>query len=235
MSRNLGSIFLPPFPKKYNNVNKKIWFWWQSWNCKKWIIIFFLFYRYVNYGESLTNFNIKPFGFYSVCEWFARVYTLIKSKKLKFIPILNNIKLGLDIVNQWQFFKIFANIDDNVVIKQTRIYFSSEREFFNEREFLSNKQENISYERDLFSNAREYFSSKREFFSNKRENFSNKREFLSNKREYFSYERPTRKTAKFWHNVGRWSHDKRLICPFKNWPPPTSAACRFRKCDCEFI
>ena len=31
-------------------------------------------------------------------------------------------------------------------------------------------------------------------------------------------DRPTRKTAKFWHNVGQWSHDSRPICPFKNWP-----------------
>ena len=34
-------------------------------------------------GESLATF-----GLYSVCGWFAGVYTLIKSTKIKFIPII---------------------------------------------------------------------------------------------------------------------------------------------------
>ena len=39
--------------------------------------------------------NIKPFGLYSFCEWFAGVYTSIKSTKLKFIPkiLLKQCKL----------------------------------------------------------------------------------------------------------------------------------------------
>ena len=32
------------------------------------------------------KFNIKPSGLYSICEWFAGVYTSIKTKKLNFIP-----------------------------------------------------------------------------------------------------------------------------------------------------
>ena len=46
-------------------------------------ILFFGFYRCVNSGESLTNW-IKP------GEWFAGVYTSIKTKKLNFIPYNSN-------------------------------------------------------------------------------------------------------------------------------------------------
>ena len=43
------------------------------------------FYQCVNSGNSLTNLTLSPLGFIK----FASVYTLIKSTKIKFIPIIN--------------------------------------------------------------------------------------------------------------------------------------------------
>ena len=42
---------------------------------------------------------IKPFGLYSVCDQFARVYTSIKSTKIRFIPITVSILLSIKILS----------------------------------------------------------------------------------------------------------------------------------------
>ena len=80
MSRNLGTIFFLLVPEKYSNVDKntilmtfgitcisnELLFLWILSMCKHWRITHIL---------------------WQVCEWFAGVYTLIKSTKIKFIPI----------------------------------------------------------------------------------------------------------------------------------------------------
>ena len=67
----------------------KLRFRWQSWNYKEWIIIFVNFIDVMCKLRQITHkFNIKLFWLLSVCEWFAGVYTLIISTKLKFIPVI---------------------------------------------------------------------------------------------------------------------------------------------------
>ena len=57
----------------------------QSWNYKELNLIFW-FLSMCKLRRITHKFNIKPFGFYSICEWFGGVYTSIKNKKLNFIP-----------------------------------------------------------------------------------------------------------------------------------------------------
>ena len=45
----------------------------QSWNYKKWNLIFW-FLSMCKLRRITHKFNIKPFGLYSICEWFAGVY-----------------------------------------------------------------------------------------------------------------------------------------------------------------
>ena len=73
-------LFLLPLSKIYNIVegcsDSKTKLEWYKMN-----------YNFcVNSGKSLSN--LKLFGLYSLCEWFARVYTSIKSTKMKFVPIV---------------------------------------------------------------------------------------------------------------------------------------------------
>ena len=82
----LGSVFLP--------LLKRLTFWHifvtvrcQSWYYKEWNIIFCGFYGWVNYWESLAN-NITHFRLIQFCEWFAGVYTSIKSTKMKRLYIV---------------------------------------------------------------------------------------------------------------------------------------------------
>ena len=55
----------------------------QSWNYKEWNLIFW-FLSMCKLRRITHKFNIKPSGLYSICEWFAGVYTSIKTKKIKF-------------------------------------------------------------------------------------------------------------------------------------------------------
>ena len=130
---------------------------------------------------------------------------------------------------------------NEIFFSNEREHFSSEREFFStkreyfsyERDFFSNERrnisrpnenisrpnENISRPNENFSRTNEKISRTNENFCRTNENISRRSEFLSRKKNYnltpsTKKDRPTRKTATFWHNVGRWSHDNRPICPF---------------------
>ena len=83
-------------------MSTKKWFWCQNWNDKESIIIFV---------DTITcklwrithKLNIR---LYSVCEWFAGVYTSIKSTKIKFILIMFKIwfwgqDVGSDCISSW--------------------------------------------------------------------------------------------------------------------------------------
>ena len=52
----------------------------ESWNYKEWNLIFW-FLSMCKLRRITHKFNIKPSGLYSICEWFAGVYTSIKTKK----------------------------------------------------------------------------------------------------------------------------------------------------------
>ena len=73
----------------------------QSWNYKEWNLIFW-FLSMCKLRRITHKFNIKPSGLYSICEWFAGVYTSIKTKKQNFIPIINyltyNFNLGAKVI-----------------------------------------------------------------------------------------------------------------------------------------
>ena len=76
-----------PAPKIYNNVDKNMILIKLELSGKNYY--FWGLYWFVNSGRLLTHkLNIKPFGLYSVCEWFARVYTSVKFTKIKLIPII---------------------------------------------------------------------------------------------------------------------------------------------------
>ena len=59
----------------------------QSWNYKEWNLIFW-FLSISKLRRITHRFNIKPFGLYSICEWFAGVYTSIKTKNKKFLSYI---------------------------------------------------------------------------------------------------------------------------------------------------
>ena len=52
----------------------------ESWNYKEWNLIFW-FLSMCKLRRITHKFNIKPSGLYSICDWFAGVYTSIKTKK----------------------------------------------------------------------------------------------------------------------------------------------------------
>ena len=62
MFYTLSRSLLPQAPKMYNNVDK-IWFWWQSWNYKEWIISdwqeSFIVSLYKGKGDALNRGNYR--------------------------------------------------------------------------------------------------------------------------------------------------------------------------------
>ena len=80
-SRNLLDLFSFRCLKILTFLETFATFAWQYWNYMEWVIIF------VDFIEFPQNkLNINPFRLYWVCEWFASIYTAIKSIKIKFLP-----------------------------------------------------------------------------------------------------------------------------------------------------